>query len=1757
MITLAGYEVQEKIYESSSTEIYSGVRASDRQPVIFKILKDEFPSLDKLTNFLHEYEILKLLNGDGTVVTYGLEKYKNNLIIISEKCGESLHNILLSKPKLKLSQSLSLAISIVNCLDKIHKHHIIHKDITPSNILWDKEKDKITIIDFGISSTLPKETLRVFSINKLEGTLAYLSPEQTGRMNRGIDYRSDYYSLGITLYHMFTGTLPFKANDSLEYVHSHIAKIAIPPHEIDLSIPVQISKIIMKLMAKTPEERYQSSYGIISDLETCLIENQKQGTINEFPLGRKDLSVVFQIPEKLYGREAEINFLLDTFDIVTSGLSKLILIAGDSGIGKSSLVHEIYKPIVKKRGYFVTGKFDQLRRNTPYGFFLQAIEELVQELLTEKQSQIKLWKNRINEALGPNIGVITAVLPSLVKIIGKKPPVNETGSMTETENRFILAFQSFIKVLATKKHPLVIFLDDLQWADLSSLNLLRALLADSSIKYLLIIGAYRSNEVNAAHPLLNSLEHFQKEGALLETIQLQPLQVGDVQQLLSDVLSQKPDQVQALATICYNKTLGNPFFLNQFLRLLYNEGDIYFDTRHSQWHWMIEEINKKAGTENVIDLVLNNFKKLSAETQIILPLASCLGRRFDLQMLSFLYNQSPKKTADVLVEAMHESFILPLSESYRYISDDSEVNTSYQFLHDRIQQAAYSLLDEDQKQRLHLKIGRHLLQKDSTAINSDIIFDITDQFNLGAHLILDPTEKIRVANLNLQAGKKANASAAFVAAYTYFQMGISLLQPNSWRTDYALTFDLYSETAETAYQNGDIDETKRLNDIMLKNARSVIDQSRTYEIKIHAYMSNNQPIEAVKSAIKILRILGVKFPENPNKFNFLMEMMKLKFLLMGKKEQELLSLPLMKDPYKIIANRIIASTQHAAYLTNPLLALLFGLALIKLSLRYGYTKETPVGFASYGVPLCGLMGEIDRGYEFGQIALKLIEIHPIAEMESTVIVWSVFMSAHWKQSLRKLLAILLTGYFRGIETGNLEHGILCAHMYTIFSLESGIELQKQKKENDKFLLFTQQHGHKVTLPYFSMVGQIIDNYLNLSSNPCEMTGAYGNELEILAGFKAGNNLAAILGFYYLKLPQNYIFYHYEDAFQIMNEIHKYIGSVVSMVYNVSINFYSSLTRLALYEQATIPAKAEHLKAVLQNQKILHKWAKFNPIDRLHKYYLVEAELARIKGENNLAAAYYDKAIQTAEEHEYTHECALACELAAKFYLASNRKTLAKFYLEEAYYYYTKWGAIAKLKHLESHYSTIFNIQEQTKSSSNMLHTYSDSTVLKTELLDLSSVLKASQAITREIVLANLLKKLMNLVIENAGAQKGHLLLKKNNHWVIEASAVNDNVKVLQSHSAHKKVPQSVINFVTRTNESVVLANATENNKFMSDPYIIKHSPKSLLCIPLLNQGILSGILYLENNLINSAFTEERVNLLKLLSSQIVISIDNARLYADLTDLNKAYEKFVPREFLSSLSKKSIIDVRLGDQVQKNMTVLFCDIRNFTARSEKITLEENFAFVNDFLSCLSPIINQYHGFIDKYIGDSIMAIFPITDDALSCSIAMLKALHIYNENNPNQLPISVGIGLNSGSLMLGIVGDQNHLEGTVISDAVNISSRVEELAKIYNVSLLITKETYQNLQNPEQYACRRLGNLPLKGKDNIVTVYEIFDNDPENVKLLKQRTKKDFEQSVDYFQEGHFEIAHEQFQELLHKNPADQPAAFYLQQCENALRKPSS
>lgn len=705
-IVLSGYQILSQIYESTNSIVYRGIRQQDNQPVILKTLKQDYPTPAELTRYKQEYEIASNLNIEGVIKVYSLQAYQRMLVIVQEDFGGSSLKMLMNNPVeaqniASLRQFLHIAIKIAEILGNIHAANVIHKDINPANILLNQETGQVKIIDFGISTVFTRENPTLKSPNILEGTLAYISPEQTGRMNRFLDYRTDFYSLGITFCELLTGQLPFTTNDVLELVHCHIAKQPDSPHQIKPEIPKPVSDIVMKMIAKTAEDRYQSAFGIKADLEICLNQLQTQNLIEPFNLGSKDTSGKFQIPQKIYGREAEIVTLLEAFERVAAGKIdgiELMLVAGYSGIGKSALVQEIYKPITRDRGYFIAGKFDQFQRNIPYSAVVAAFSDLVRQLLTETETQLNKWRQKILTALGVNGQIVIDVIPEVELILGKQPPVPNLGS-AEAQNRFNLVFQNFIRTFCDRDHPLVIFLDDLQWADSATLKLIQLMMTDAETQYLFLIGAYRDNEVNLTHPLMMALEDIRTGGATVNTIALAPLSIEHISQLIADTLSANIETIKSLSKLVFSKTNGNPFFVNEILKKLYNEELIYFNFYSHIWQWNIAQIEQTSITENVVDLMIAKLKKLPESSQQLLHFAACVGRDFDLKILSLISGKSVVELFSDLKVAIQSELIISLSEL------DSELLIQYyKFGHDRIQEAAYALIDESQKKAIHLLI---------------------------------------------------------------------------------------------------------------------------------------------------------------------------------------------------------------------------------------------------------------------------------------------------------------------------------------------------------------------------------------------------------------------------------------------------------------------------------------------------------------------------------------------------------------------------------------------------------------------------------------------------------------------------------------------------------------------------------------------------------------------------------------------------------------------------------------------------------------------------------------------------------------------------------------------------------------------------------------------------------------------------------------------------------------------------------------------
>ncbi|MCJ8281037.1 MAG: serine/threonine-protein kinase PknK, partial [Rivularia sp. ALOHA_DT_140] len=1002
MFSISGYHLIEVIYNGSRTIVYRGIREADQKPVVIKLLKNAYPNFNELVQFRNQYTIVKNLNIPGIIPVYSLEPCQNSYALVMEDIqGVSLSEYMLGGNIASLKDILSIAVQISNTLGHIHQNRVIHKDIKPANIIINPQTKEIKLIDFSIASLLPKETQEIHNPNGLEGTLAYLSPEQTGRMNRGIDFRADFYAFGVTLFELLTGKLPFESDDALELVHSHIAKappsinqfypnplLGYKPHPNPLlskereqergqEIPEAISNIVMKLMAKNAEDRYQSALGLKYDLEICLQQIKETGIVENFQIAQRDICDRFIIPEKLYGRESEVKQLLAAFDRVSNGNRELMLVAGFSGIGKTAVINEVHKPIVKQRGYFIKGKFDQFNRNIPYCAFVQAFRDLMGQLLTENDAQLSTWKQEILEALGDNAQVIIDVIPELEEIIGQQEPVPELSG-TAAQNRFNLLFHKYIKVFTRKEHPLVVFLDDLQWVDSASLNLMQLLMSESKSGYLLLIGAYRDNEVFPAHPLMLSLKDIAKSKAIVNTITLRPLKQESLNQLVADTLNCFPLTAKPLTQLVYQKTKGNPFFSTQFLKVLYEDGLIKFDSDAGSWVCDISEVRALALTDDVVEFMALQLQKLPEETQNVLKLAACIGNQFDLATLAIVCQKSESQTAADLWKALQLGLILPTNQVYKFYLESEgkqelfqEQTVTYKFLHDRVQQAAYSLIPDNQKQKTHYHIGQLLLKQTPPETIEDSIFELVNQLNYGTGLITQQKQRTQLAKLNLIATRKARSATAYQAASNYTNIGLSFLGENPW-DEYEISLAFHNLAAELASLCGDFEEMEKFIETVIANTRFLIEQVNVYRIKIISNVSQNKLTEAITIGLQLLQKFGVTFPETPTPEEIQQSIAEVCQLIGDREIEDLVNLPIMTDVEKIAIIQIANSIITPAYICGSPLAPLLISKSVKLSIQYGNTEDSAQAYVTYAIMACNMLKNVDMGVKFGELALGVV-----------------------------------------------------------------------------------------------------------------------------------------------------------------------------------------------------------------------------------------------------------------------------------------------------------------------------------------------------------------------------------------------------------------------------------------------------------------------------------------------------------------------------------------------------------------------------------------------------------------------------------------------------------------------------------------------------------------------------------------------------------------------------------------------------------------
>ncbi|MBD1924542.1 AAA family ATPase [Microcoleus sp. FACHB-831] len=1488
MLTLPAYEITQVLHEGISTIIYRACRQLDKSSVIVKALKPEYPTLEELSRLRHEYKILEnAVDIEGIVKPLALENYHNGLALILPDFGAESLKKYLGDRSLEVTKFLNIAIQLASTLAQLHQAQIIHKDIKPHNIVINPETGQVKFIDFSIASRLERENQTLGNPTLLEGTLAYMSPEQTGRMNRSIDYRTDFYSLGVTFYEMLTGKLPFDAIEPLELVHCHIAKVPVPPHQVNSQIPEPVSHLVIKLLAKTAEDRYQTAAGLKFDLETCLLKLQTTGTISGFIPGSADKAGQLLIAQKLYGREAEVARLLATFERVAVGTTEMMLVSGYSGIGKTVLVNEVHKPIVRQRGYFIAGKFDQFKRNIPFASLIQAFQSLIQQLLTENSSQIETWKEKLLSALGVNGQIIIDVIPEVELIIGKQPPVPELGG-TESQNRFSRVFKQFIGVFTTQEHPLVVFLDDLQWADSASLKLIELLMTDSDSQYLLLIGAYRDNEVFPTHPTIQTIEKIQQAGTAVNNIVLGPLQLVHVEELIADTLNESV-RSKLLAELLFNKTQGNPFFLTQLLKTLYEEDLLTYDLYSGAWQWNIEQIQAIGITDyNVVELIGRNIRKLPEDTQKVLKLAACIGNTFNLEVLSVVNEESSLVTAAQLWSALQAGLILPLSNEYKiplvFSQEEAggfsltDVKVDYKFLHDRVQQAAYSLIPDDQKKETHLKIGQLLLHSTTPEERKENIFALVNQLNYGTDLLAAEAEKYELAALNLIAGQKAKTATAYESAVKYLNVGLELLPSNSWENQYELTLNIYVEATEAEYLNTNFERTEILAKLTLQKTPNLLDKIKVYEVEIASYISQGQMLKGIDVGLSALKMLGVNLSSDDPDSQWIVKLPRI---------EELKNMPLMTDPYQLAAMRLLMQLSTALYIARPDLMLPAMSTMIDLSIKQGNSPISAYAYGFYG-PLLVHAGNIEAAYHTGNLAFSLLEQFDAKSLKAKVYGLFYIYTQPWKKHIKDTFIPLQEGCQIGLETGDIEWSSYCNLNYCSHLFYSGEHLPSADSKIAQYFELAKINKCATATYSNSLWRQLILNLRGLAADKYCLKGESFDEVEMLPQLEELKIKPIIC---LCRLAKGMLFYLLKDSTKSVDNLRFALETIQSLQGFIVVaihNFYYSLSLLAEASNSTETSKQQLLiDEVTANQEKMRKWAMHAPENFQHKYELVEAEKARILGQKEKAIDYYDRAIKGAAEQGYIQEEALANELAAEFQLSLGREKIAKTYMTDAYYGYIRWGAKAKVEDLDKRYPKLIARSPVAEIHSGFDFTATIASLTTTgshaEILDMASVMKASQAISGEIVLDKLLEKLMKILIENAGAQTGLLILSKQGQFFIEAAGNKEEVQVLRSLpvSTSQQLPATVVNYVTRTQKDVVLNDAFQEKIFNNDPYILQNKPKSLLCAPIIYQGKLTAILYLENNLIAGAFTPKRIEVLRILSAQAAISIEQARLYADL------------------------------------------------------------------------------------------------------------------------------------------------------------------------------------------------------------------------------------------------------------------------------------
>ncbi len=1568
-----GYDIRTPIYESIHSLIYLATRELDRQSVILKVPKVPVSSAGVRLRYRREFDILRQLDIDGVIRAHAMEfVHETPILVVEDFGGRSLavlHRENFFHKPTKLSDILGLAARIVHILGQIHRQGFIHLDLTPANILFNPDTGTLKLCDFDCASRLSQTSPAESSPHRIEGTLAYISPEQTGRMNRIVDYRSDYYTLGVTLYQLITGQLPFTSAHPIELVHAHLARQPTPIAELAPHTPQAVSDIIARLMAKTPESRYQSAWGIEHDLRTCLAQLGKGGRIDDFVPGTRDRADRVRLSQKLYGREREHGALLAACERTLSGGKELMLVTGYAGIGKSALVRQVYPPITERRGYFIEGKFDQYQRSIPYSALAQAFAALINHILTEPDAQLAAWQSAVRAALGANAQVLIEVIPDIAVLIGPQPPIEKLGP-TEAKNRFNRVFLDFLRVFCAPQHPLVLFLDDLQWADAASLEVLRLMLTAPELDYMFVIGAYRDSEVDGCHRLIQTLSAVREVGVPVHTLPLMPLGVDHVTELLADTLYREQDACRAMARLVVEKTNGNPFFVNQFIYTLEQEQLLSFDPAAQHWTWDLSAISALDITDNVVDLMLRRMGPLPTETQHMLRLAACIGNRFALTTVATLGGNDMATTHAHLLPAIELGLLVPIADlddgQVEYCQAESQDQLpsefdafSLRFLHDRMQQAAYSLIPEAERPAVHLRIGRVLERAMLERGGETHIFDLAQHFSKGASLIHEDSERIAVAGILLKAAHRARESMAHDTARHFLGAGMDLMPPRPWDEHYALQFALSLAMIEVLLLCADHEEALQLAEETLTHTRQLLEQVHVYELLILFHIAQNRMGAAIGNALEILDKLGLSLPRDEAGMHAHEEELRVGLAVDDATFAALEQQPKLTDRHQAAIIRILVGVSAAAYIANPTLSRLVSLHAARICIRHGHSAEAAPAYAWYAALLCGPYRQIEAGYRFGELAMRMSERFPSGNFVAKVRNNFLTFVRLWKRPAHESIALLQQNVHIGLEHGDLQYGLFSAvHTinYRIFFADEA--LADIYADNQVYLDLIERYQMTFHLTMAQVACQVMQNHMGMNPTPERLSGEVLDIDRELRDWHQQGNVTLLACGYASQVIVGYLFGDYHRALTAARRCRPYQEGFVGTLYGQQYVFYYALSALAYLadgahaddpnahgdanRHADSGADSDRPDAIWAeiepHRQSLAVWATHAPENFADQFHLIEAECAALTGDVVQAMAEYDRAIGLAREHKHLRLSAICCERAARFYYRLGRREIERMYLRSAFHSYGRYGAVGKQQQLQSRHPWLAAMGQSvphtacppfseggevaaaslpfTQASTPMPGQPSiqlpgqrlvRDTTTSTLEVDFRSVVAASQAISGHVSLAKLLATFMKIIIENAGAQRGFLLFKHADSFTIEADGDSERglyrrlpSKPLSDDAAASDLPLSraIVRYVARTQSYCLwpkpagIGPGEPTDIFAQDPYLCQHAPLSLLCAPIIRNGQLIGVIYVENNALSDAFSPERIEVVQVLAAQAAISIDNARLLERLRQSKAELEQKV-------------------------------------------------------------------------------------------------------------------------------------------------------------------------------------------------------------------------------------------------------------------------